>query len=405
MRVVGLPKVFYQLARHRPLELSPQAHDRLRWVLAWQALREQGLSSTEASERLGLSRPTLYRWLGRLQQQGAVGLEMRSRKPRRRRLPTWSPSLAEAVLRVREQYPRWGKDKLVVLLRREGWYVSTSMVGRILSRLKARGILREPPRSGTTVRRRPRRRPYGVRKPKAYQAHAPGDLVEVDTVEVRPIPGVILKQFTACDVVSRWDVLGVHRQATASLAAQFLETLLERMPFPVQAVQVDGGSEFFAEFEQAAQERGLRLFVLPPHSPKLNGHVERAHRTHQEEFYEVTPSAWTLAELRPELRAWEDIYNTVRPHQALGYLTPAEFLAQQRRLSGALPLARSALSPPTSAVKARSPQGGAGGAGLDALVHSAGRAGVAPHPSGRRAAQPLSSALPPSAGPPLSHMW
>ncbi|MGO9178234.1 MAG: integrase core domain-containing protein [Candidatus Limnocylindrales bacterium] len=27
------------------------------------------------------------------------------------------------------------------------------------------------------------------------------------------------------------------------------------------------------------------------------------------------------------MRAWETTYNTVRPHQALGYLTPAEYLA------------------------------------------------------------------------------
>jgi transposase len=79
MRVVGLPKVVYQLARRRPVELSVKAHDRLRWVLAWQALREHGLSSGAAGERLGLARPTLYRWLGRLQQQGARGLEPRSR--------------------------------------------------------------------------------------------------------------------------------------------------------------------------------------------------------------------------------------------------------------------------------------------------------------------------------------
>ncbi|MGH2559873.1 MAG: integrase core domain-containing protein [Thermomicrobiales bacterium] len=34
------------------------------------------------------------------------------------------------------------------------------------------------------------------------------------------------------------------------------------------------------------------------------------------------------------MRAWEAEYNTVRPHQALGYRTPAAFLAarQQARL-------------------------------------------------------------------------
>jgi transposase InsO family protein len=46
-----------------------------------------------------------------------------------------------------------------------------------------------------------------------------------------------------------------------------------------------------------------------------------------EEFYEVTDAEATLAGLRPALLAWEATYSTVRPHQALGYLTPAEYLA------------------------------------------------------------------------------
>ena len=100
-----------------------------------------------------------------------------------------------------------GKDKLVVLLRRAGVVVSTSMVGRILSWLKARGMLKEPPGPGVATRRRQRQRPYGVRKPRDYRAKAPGDIVQVDTLDVRPLPGVILKHFTARDVVSRYDVL------------------------------------------------------------------------------------------------------------------------------------------------------------------------------------------------------
>ena len=328
MRVVGLPKVFYQLARHRPLELSAQAHERLRWVLAWQALREQGLSSAEASQRLGLPRSTLYRWLGRLQQQGVVGLEVRSRKPHRRRWPTWSVALAQAVQELRERYPRWGKDKLVVLLGRAGWTASASMVGRILTRLKARGLLREPPRGRISARKRQQRRPYAVRKPKEYQPLMPGDVVQLDTLDVRPLPGVVFKQFTARDMVSRWDVLGVYRRATATNATRFLGTLQARSPFPVKAVQVDGGSEFQAEFEQACQERGLRLFVLPPRSPKLNGHVERANRTHTEEFYELYDGDLDLPSLTIALQHWEHIYNTVRPHQALDKRTPAEYLGQ-----------------------------------------------------------------------------
>jgi len=54
---------------------------------------------------------------------------------------------------------------------------------------------------------------------------------------------------------------------------------------------------------------GASRFVLPPCSPKLNG---------QEECYEVTPCSLPIADLNRELEAWERIYNTVRPHQALG---------------------------------------------------------------------------------------
>ena len=100
------------------------------------------------------------------------------------------------------------------------------------------------------------------------------------------------------------------------------------MPFPLHGLQVDGGSEFAAAFEQACRQRGLRLFVLPPRSPKLNGSVERAQRTHTEEFYEVSEFSLEMAALNQELRAWEQVYNTVRPYQALGYLTPQQFLSQ-----------------------------------------------------------------------------
>lgn len=327
MRVVGLPRAFYHITRHLPLVLTPQAEERLRWLSCWQALRKQGLSSTEASHVLNLPRSTLYRWQKRFNEGGPQGLEEKSRRPKRRRQPTWSPELAQRILALREQYPRWGKDKLVVLLRREGIDTSPSMVGRILTKLKARGVLKEPPRR-LSSRHRLHPRPYAVRKPRDYRVHEPGDLVQVDTLDVRPLPGVVLKHFTARDVISRWDVLEVHTRATATLAQGFLDTISERMPFGVRALQVDGGSEFQAVFEEACRRQGIRLFVLPPRSPKLNGHVERAHRTHLEEFYEVYDGELEINLLNQALKRWERVYNHLRPHQALDNRTPQEYLTQ-----------------------------------------------------------------------------
>src|SRR5512136_142798 len=160
MRVFGLPGAIGRVSRLGYVQLSDDARERLRCVACLRTLREQGVDSGRASQAMGISRATLYRWEKRLEEQGLKGMEDESRRPKRTRKPTWNPDLSQAVQALREQYPRWGKDKLVVLLRRDGWQVSTSMVGRILSSLKARGALKEPPRSYISARKRQQPRPY-----------------------------------------------------------------------------------------------------------------------------------------------------------------------------------------------------------------------------------------------------
>jgi putative transposase len=317
-----------QLARIK--ELSREATRRLRWFDYYYC---HGHNARLTCRHFGISPQTFYRWKRRYDPDHLGSLEDCSRRPRHVRQPTWTTEIAEAVLKLREEYPRWGKDKLVILLHEDGYKVSTSMVGRIIRHLKQRGVLKEPVPNHISARKRQRQRPYAVRKPREYVARGPGDIVQIDTLDVRPLPGVAFKHFTARDVVSRWDIIEVYNRATAQTAASFLEVVARRMPFPVRAVQVDGGSEFEALFEEECQRRGIRLFVLPPRSPKLNGHVERAHRTHTEEFYEVTDSSFEIAELRADLLKWERVYNTVRPNQALGYLTPLQFIQQWQRKS------------------------------------------------------------------------
>ena len=95
--------------------------------------------------------------------------------------------------------------------------------------------------------------------------------------------------------------------------------------FRIKAIQIDGGSEFKKDFEEAVRKRGILLFVIPPHSPKLNSHVERANRTHREEFYEVETIGHTMEEHNQQRERWEHTGNYIRPHQGLDYLTPAEY--------------------------------------------------------------------------------
>ena len=91
-----------------------------------------------------ISPQTFYRWKRRYNPKHIGSLEERSRRPRHLRQPSYSAALVEAVLKLRETYPRWGKDKLTVLLHGEGFDCSVSTVGRILHKLKERGVLKEP---------------------------------------------------------------------------------------------------------------------------------------------------------------------------------------------------------------------------------------------------------------------
>ena len=89
----------------------------------------------------------------------------------------------------------------MVLLREKGISCSASTVGRIIGKLKERGVLREPVSHHVSARKRQRQRPYAIRKPKGYGISLVGDLVQLDTLDIRPLPGVSLKHFTAPDVI------------------------------------------------------------------------------------------------------------------------------------------------------------------------------------------------------------
>src|SRR3954471_32974 len=283
MKVFSLQAPIYRgawLSSRLTAQTSQLAAIRRDALERWRRARSRGLSAEEAARAVGASRASLYRWEKRL--------EPRSRRPHRQRQPTWTSALMRKIERLRADHPMWGKRKLAVLLRREGIDVSVSMVGRILTKLMARGVVRPVP----MLRRKPgprRLRSMGQRHakrlPKGMKPIRPGELVQIDTLFVNVAPDKAVKHFTAYDPVAKWTVALVAGRATARCAAALLDKLIAEAPFRVEGIQVDGGSEFRAEFEDACRERNLCLFVLPPKRPQLNGHVERAQGSWRYEFY------------------------------------------------------------------------------------------------------------------------
>lgn len=327
MQVFGLPRHVIRAgalaSRIAAKSLSNEAVSREDAVRRWRQARAAGLSADEAANAVGVSRATLYRWTRRAQPL--------SRRPRRVRRPQWSPALAQMVEELRADNPMWGKRKLAWLIRREGVAVSVSTVGRILKSLMNRGLVTPVP----TLRRKPGGRRFRLigqnrharRLPRGLRPTAPGQIVQIDTVFIDLAPGRAVKHFTAYCPVAKWTVAGVAGRATASLAATFLDKVVADMPFKVGAIQVDGGSEFMAGFEQACRDKGLDLFVLPPKRPQLNGAVERCNGAWRYEFYAVHDLPLQIDRLQPFVDAFAHRYNHHRPHDALDGKTPAEYLS------------------------------------------------------------------------------
>lgn len=327
MQVFGLPGYLTRNGRaaSRLLDAKPphiEASRRRDAIARWRRAMADGLTTHAAAKAVGVTRATLYRWEKEAQPK--------SRKPHRPRTRQWSPKLVIAVEALRNDNPMWGKRKIAVLLRREGFAASTSTVGRILGVLVKRGAVIPVP----ILRRRPAARRirlttterYARRLPKGRKAKLPGELVQIDTLFINIRPDKPIKHFTAYDPVAKWTVGHVAGQASATSAAVLLDKLVREAPFPVRGIQVDGGSEFKSVFETECQARGLELFVLPPKRPDLNGCVERAQSSWRYEFYACYDLPHHIEKLQPFVDAFAHRFNHTRPHQALGDRTPAEYL-------------------------------------------------------------------------------
>jgi len=106
-------------------ELSKKARQRLKWFDYYHSHTH---NARLTCRYFGISPQTFYRWKRRYNPRHLQSLEDRSHRPQHLRQPTYSTELVEAVLKLRETYPGWGKDKLVVLLEGKDYIVQDGEV-------------------------------------------------------------------------------------------------------------------------------------------------------------------------------------------------------------------------------------------------------------------------------------
>ncbi len=304
--------------------LTLEAKHRLK-VMGWHVRHGENVSLT--ARHFGLDRGTVRIWRDRFRERGALGLNDHSRRPKRVRQPTTSPDVVVRAVQLRKQHG-WSKHKLTPLLAKEGYVVSESTIGRILKR---RGLIDS---KASRKRRRAAHHPKR-RHARGLKIARPGDLVQMDTKYLVLTGGRKLYQFTAIDVLTKLRVLYVYPSESSRNGAAFLIQCLLLFPFAIKAVQTDNGSEFLGAFRKLCERKELPQFFIHPYRAQENTYVERSHGTDEREFYQRGNRCQSLTSMRTRIKWWENVYNTIRPHEALNMLTPKEYL--QKWQTGRLP--------------------------------------------------------------------
>lgn len=296
--------------------ITEKAKQRLK-VVDWLRLKGGNVSLT--ARHFGLDRKTVRQWRDKFNQTGMLGLNDKSHRPKSVRKPITDWKIVAEIVKIRRQYPAWSKYKIRKILSRQSIVVSSSTVGRVLKR---KGLISEK------VSRKRRKAAKNPRKrfPRGFKIALAGDMVQMDTKYINLIGGKRIYQFTAIDVLSKRRVLKYYSSLASKYGANFLRYCLKRFPFTIKNVQTDNGSEFLKYFDVLCKELNIPHYFIYPRTPKQNTYVEVSHLADKKEFYSQGNIGCDLEPMQKRLAEWEHTWNYVRPHEALDYLTPDEYL-------------------------------------------------------------------------------
>jgi transposase InsO family protein len=275
-------------------------------------------SVTELCAQYGISRKTGYKWIDRYSERGPAGLEANSRRPLSS--PNATPShVVNALLQLRRRHPTWGAKKLLKILagRHPDWDLPTRCVACAL--LKRHGL----------VRRKTARRVIGHPGKPASLILAPNHVWCADFKgQFRMGNGQYCYPLTVTDGFSRF-LLGCHGLPSTAVAGTkpIFTRLFQEYGLP-QFIRTDNGVPFATNTLARLSKLSawwVRLGVMPqliqPGNPQQNGRHERMHRTLKAET--TRPPAHAMRSQQVKFDRFQNEFNHVRPHEALGLNTPA----------------------------------------------------------------------------------
>ncbi len=228
--------------------------------------------------------------------------------------PDGNDELRELLKTLAAARPRWGQERLHVLIRRQGYEVNHKRTERLYRQL------------GLSLKLRKRlKRASGVRLPAALPT-GPHQRWSMDFVSDQLVTGQRLKCLTIVDDFTK-ESPGIltGRSISGQVVADFLDYLAENGPLP-NTIVCDNGPEFTSmALDKWADCHHIKLSFIQPGKPQQNCFVESFNGKFRDEclneklFYDLTDA-------QSKIEDWRIDYNENRPHRSLNQRTPVEFM-------------------------------------------------------------------------------
>lgn len=269
---------------------------------------------TELCDAYGISTKTGYKWLGRHRERGLASLEDRSRRPHES--PNRTPeAMEEMILALRQQHPAWGGRKLRRRLADLG-HVRVPVPSTITEILRRNGQLRPEESAKRQAMQR-------------FERDAPNELWQMDFKSDVPVEADgPCQPLTVLDDHSRFSLCLQACEDKRALTVQpRLSATFRRYGLPA-ALLMDNGppwgheGRFYTRFAAWLIRLGITVLYSRPYHPQTLGKDERFHRTLGDEVLIHQPFR-DLDHCQQHFDHWREIYNHVRPHEALQMQTPA----------------------------------------------------------------------------------
>lgn len=277
---------------------------------------EPGVNISQLCRDFGISRTTGYKWLNRYQEGGVEALKNRSRRPHR------SPSQTDAktekwVMAARKENPDWGGRKIKKILEEEKKkkMPAASTITEIIRRHD--GIDPEEAKKHRAFRR--------------FEMAAPNMLWQMDFKGYySTLDGQRCHPLTVLDDHSRY-LLGLQacdNQKAVTVKEELIDIFrLYGLP---QEMLMDNGTPWsgccyrcYTKLSAWLLRLDISVIFSKPKHPQTLGKAERFHRTLKTEL--LKHSQWlTVAACQPDYDQWRQVYNHIRPHEALQLEVPAD---------------------------------------------------------------------------------